>query len=209
MISSGQATFPKSRFTSYLVRENNLEREGFAAWIFYPGMIFGTYESWWGEKRKRTLPHEGIDLCFYQDAAGKISSLVEGTRVPVMYDGTVKKIIEDFLGHSIIVEHRMPGSSKSAFLTIYGHTIPEQGLKAGRRVREGEVLATMAARPGSKTAPLPHLHLTCVRGLTSVACEDLDWAAIGDRDKVELCDPLRMFDGRAIVLDHNDHFVTP
>jgi murein DD-endopeptidase MepM/ murein hydrolase activator NlpD len=193
--------FPGSRFFESLTTLNNLADRGFAAWVFYPGMKFGDRKNWWGEKGRRARPHEGIDLCFYRDSAGGILRVNEGLRVPAAFDGVVLKIIDDFLGKSIIVEHRLPSLGGRTFLTIYGHTTPRQGLDVGEPVREGEVIASLTGTGRSPQSPPLHLHLTFAKKIKPVPHEALDWATIGDPSFIELRDPLRILNGQFMDLD--------
>ncbi len=98
----------KSKFTEWIVRENALGRSGFQEWFFYPGMLFNAMNKWWGNQGKRDRPHEGLDLCFYKNRKGRILQLDESTKIPVLYDGVVVQVINDFIGKSVMVEHRLP-----------------------------------------------------------------------------------------------------
>ena len=97
-----------SRFTEFMLRENGLDRRRFQAWAFLPRMLFGAADKWWGDGGKRVIPHEGVEFCLFLDGLGRLSCLGEGMRIPAMYDGTVAAMIDDFLGTSIILEHRLP-----------------------------------------------------------------------------------------------------
>ena len=88
----------KSRFTGMLIEENSLDPSGFERWIFCRGMLFNSSQKWWGDHGRRDYPHEGIDLCLYQDRSGRIRRINENTRIPVMHDGVVKAIFKDYLG---------------------------------------------------------------------------------------------------------------
>ena len=44
-----------------------------------------------------------------------------------MYDGIVVKIIDDFIGKTIIMKHSFPEIGEGTFLTLYGHTMPSKG----------------------------------------------------------------------------------
>ena len=52
MDNTDTISFPKSPFTDVFVRENSLDKQGFSAWFFYPGMEFGAQDTWWGAKVK-------------------------------------------------------------------------------------------------------------------------------------------------------------
>jgi hypothetical protein len=129
-----------SRFTAHLVRENGLAGERLAHWVLRPGMLFGAAGKWWGDGGKRIAPHEGLDLCFYRDQAHEIHRLHPGIRIPAMYEGTVVRMLDDFLGRTVVIAHRLPEVDITCY-TIYGHTVPREGLHVDRLVREGEVVA--------------------------------------------------------------------
>lgn len=59
---------------------------------------------WWGDCGERDNPHEGLDLCLYRNMEDDILRLDEKTNIPAMSDGVVVKIINDFLGRSVILE---------------------------------------------------------------------------------------------------------
>jgi murein DD-endopeptidase MepM/ murein hydrolase activator NlpD len=191
MDNTDTISFPKSPFTDVFIRENCLDDRGFTAWFFYPGMEFGAWGTWWGDRGKRTRPHEGIDLCFYRGTANSISHIDDRVKIPAIYDGVVVKITGDFLGKTIILKHTFSNVSGGIFLTIYGHTNPREGFEAGQRVKAGEIMATLAATGGSK-APLPHLHLTLAWSTEPIPYDILDWTTIGNPDIVQLTDPLQV-----------------
>lgn len=193
MDNTDTVLFPKSSFTDVFVRENGLDNYGFTAWFLYPGMEFGAWDTWWGEKSKRARPHEGIDLCYYHGAADTIFHIDDKAKIPAMYDGTVVKIIGDFLGKTIVMKHSFPETGGGTFLTMYGHTNPLEGLETGQSVKAGEIMATLATPPESKVL-LPHLHLTLAWSPDPIPYDMLDWTTIGNHDIVRLIDPLRVID---------------
>ena len=191
MVHAASIPYLATSFTEALVRENGLDVRGFSTWFFYPGMEFGARETWWGDRKKRTRPHEGIDLCFYRGAEDVIFSLECGVRIPVLYDGTVVNIIDDFIGKTIIMQHSFPYAEEGMFLTLYGHTRPAEGLDTGESVKAGDVVATLAAAAGPR-GPLAHLHLTLAWTSELIPCDVLNWAMIGDPDIFHLADPLKV-----------------
>ena len=108
-----------------------------------------------------------------------------------MYDGIVVKIMDDFLGKTIIIEHSFPDIGKETFLTIYGHINPKKSLEVGQSVKVGDIIATLAATGGPK-ATMPHLHLTLAWNPEPVPYDTLDWTTIGNTGVVCLIDPLRV-----------------
>ena len=181
----------KTRFTEFLVQENSLDKCGFEEWIFYPGMLFNELEKWWGDKRgQRDRPHEGLDLFLYRDQRDRILHLDKKTRVPVMYDGVVVSVLNDFLGKSVIMEHAFADNENRKFCTIYGHTSPLAGLRVGRIVKQGDIIAALAESSSSKTNILSHLHISLGRKSESISYDELDWETLGVTDTLTLMDPM-------------------
>jgi len=177
----------KSRFTEYLVRENGLAEHGLEHWVLRPGMLFGAPDKWWGDHGKRSVPHEGLDLWLYRDQHLLIHRLHVGTAIPAMYDGAVVRMLGDFLGTSVVVEHRLP-QGDAVFYTIYGHTIPRDGLDINQSVHEGEIIARLADATRSKDDALPHLHVSLGWTRSVIAYHSLDWGTIPQT--LTLLDPL-------------------
>jgi hypothetical protein len=198
---SSASPFPKACFTEAFVRANDLGAGGFTAWVFHPDMLFGAKQNWWGSKKPRPRPHEGIDLCLFRDGHGRIVLVDESARVPAMYDGVVAKIMPDFLDRSIVLEHRLPEHRQGVSLTIYGHVVPEEGLAKGVPVRQGQVIASIALPKNRRSLVQPHLHLTIARSQKETFTETLDWEMIGDPERLQLLDPLEILDGVHVLLD--------
>jgi murein DD-endopeptidase MepM/ murein hydrolase activator NlpD len=189
-----QPVSSKAPFTEAFVRLNNLGGEKFTAWVFHPDMLFGAKRNWWGSKGQRSKPHEGIDLCLYRDGYEKIIPLDERIRVPAMVDGIVVKMMPDFLGQSIILEHRLPHIRQNICLTIYGHTVPAQGLTIGQPVKQGQEIATIAPQKKPNLSVPPHLHITMAWSSTTPTYDTLDWTTICDPERLQLLDPLQFLD---------------
>ena len=189
-----------SRFTEFLIRENAFDTGGFNGWVFCPGMLFNSTTKWWGDQDKRNTPHEGLDLCFYQDREDTILCLDEQTKVPVIYDGMVVRIIDDFLGKSVIIEHLFSDFHNNRLCTIYGHTIPEENLHVGKIVKAGEVIATLADAKMSKTNIFSHLHISLGWTAKGISYDRLDWRNIGTPNTLTLLDPLQVIDWHYLIL---------
>ena len=189
-----------TRFTEFLIQKNALDKSGFIGWVFYPGMLFNSTNKWWGDQGKRDKPHEGLDLCFYKDREDTILRLGEKAKVPVIYDGKVVRIVDDFLGKSVIIEHLFSDRDNNRLCTIYGHTIPENHLHVGKIVKKGDVIATVADSSRSKSNIFPHLHISL--GWTSklVSYNRLDWESIGAPNNLTLLDPLQVIDWDYLIL---------
>ncbi|MCP4664750.1 MAG: M23 family metallopeptidase [Deltaproteobacteria bacterium] len=194
MDSSAAPSIKKSRFTAFFVRENALDKRGFKEWVFSPGMLFHALDTWWGDQGRRDRPHEGLDLCQYRDQRDRMHALDEKMKVPAMYDGIVVRIVHDFLGRSVILEHVFRNSDKGRFYTMYGHTKPQGGLHVGRIVKQGDIIATLADSTRSKAGICPHLHVSLGWAPGPVSYDKLDWETIGASHTLALLDPLPLID---------------
>jgi len=189
-----------TRFTEFLIRKNALHENGFNGWVFCPGMLFNSTDKWWGDQGKRDTPHEGLDLCLYKDREDTIYRLDEKAKVPVIYDGMVVGIVDDFLGKSVIIEHLFSDNNNNKLCTIYGHTIPEDNLHVGKIVKAGEVIATLANSIMSKTNIFPHLHISLGWTSKEISYDRLDWGNIGAPNTVTFLDPLQVIDWHYHIL---------
>ncbi len=148
-------------------------------------------DKWWGNGGERNKPHEGVDLCFYKTHKSEILQLDETIKIPVLYEGVVVKVMDDYIGRSIVIEHRFDEKDHLKFFTIYGHTISYDDLHDGERVREGEIIATLA-RPRASSPIPPHLHLSIGWLKESISLQDLDWETIGATNALKWVDPLKV-----------------
>ena len=189
-----------TRFTEFLIRQNAIDPVGFKGWVFYSGMLFQSTDKWWGDRKKRDKPHEGLDLCLYKNRKGAIVRLAETAKVPVIYEGVVVGIIDDFLGKSIIVEHTFVDGDNNRLYTIYGHTNPQDHLHVGKSVRQGDIIANLADSSRFKTDIFPHLHISLGWASESIPYDRLNWQNMGDPDTIALMDPLHIIDTHYVIL---------
>jgi len=191
-----EVQYPQARtpFSDYLVACNGLEEAGFEGWAFFPEMLFGAQGQWWGDRGRRPRPHEGIDLCLYTDKAGQALRLRESSRIPVMFDGEIVKIEEDFLGESLYVCHKIHDGRGRRLFTIYGHTKPANGVGTGGRFRQGEVIATLASAEGRSAGVFAHLHLSVAWVSETQPFKELNWENLHDPGVAVLLDPLHVMD---------------
>ncbi len=180
----------KSRFNEFFIKHNDLDTTGFEKWVFYPGMLFLDQEKWWEIGGIRRHLHEGLDFCFYRDKTGQDYGLTEKTKVPVMYDGEVVCIEDDFLGKSVFVSHAIHDNCGNRLYTIYGHTSPYHGVTIGEVFREGDTIAAIADTREKSTQIAPHLHISVAWLSKDFPPEKLNWKTMSDSSIVTLCNPL-------------------
>jgi murein DD-endopeptidase MepM/ murein hydrolase activator NlpD len=179
----------KSSFFDYLLASNRPYMAGFKKWLFQPGMLFNSQETWWGEKKPRATPHEGLDLCCFADATGQIKQLDKNIKIPATFAGKIVKIDCDFLGKSIYLSHEIFAADGRQLYTAYGHTEPLAAIQVGKVVEAGEIIAAVAAGPG-KSPKLPsHLHLTLAWIPVSRPPDRLNWPNLGADRTITLIDP--------------------
>ena len=179
----------ESGFAEYFIEHNNLKHSGFAAFLFDRNMLFGAGHQWWGEKRKRRLPHEGLDLCWYLDSDDFRKMLPQNTKVPAALDGEVVAIIDDFLGKSVLVRHGMHTPGKF-LVTISAHVAPEAGIESGVSVREGQLIGRLAQKAAKRSEVPPHLHLSAGFFAEDIIWHDISWQNMWKHKDVRLIDPL-------------------
>jgi len=162
---------------------------GFKSWLFQPGMLFNSQETWWGEKKPRATPHEGLDLCCFEDLSGQINKLDKNIKIPATFAGKIVKIGHDFLGKSIYVSHEIFSEDGRQLYTAYGHTEPLAAIKAGKAVAAGEIIAQIPEVMGNKTKIPPHLHITLAWIPVSLLPDRLNWQNLGADRTIKLIDP--------------------
>lgn len=182
----------QSRFTEFIIRENSLDAFGFQEWYFYPGMLFNEMDKWWGNGGKREKPHEGVDFCFYKTHQDNVLQLDETIKIPVLYEGVVRKVMDDYIGRSVVIEHRFDKKDFPKFFTIYGHTIPICDLHDGQMVREGEIIATLALPDKPQSKIPPHLHLSVGWTSGKISYDTLGWRIMDKLKGLRWIDPLQI-----------------
>lgn len=181
------------RFFNYLLSANRPRLDDFMHWLFHPGMLFQARQQWWGNEQERSVPHEGLDLCWFEDEAGNRLALDHTTMIPAPFTGTVVKISRDFLGQSIFLAHDMELNCGRRLYTTFGHTSPVASLAEGQSVAEAEIIASVANPGNRKTTVPPHLHLTLAWIPRAAGYEQLTWEYMGTSPKITLLNPLAVF----------------
>jgi len=173
-----------SIFFAILAKEA-AKKTDFARWAFTPGMLFGAGMTWWNNGLRQS-PHEGLDLGLFLDRAGKRHMLSPETMIPAAYAGSVIKIIPDFMGHTIIMEHKTQTEARWRLCSLYGHTVPT--VQTGEKLPAGAALGCMA--PGKAAGPPPHIHLTLAWLSPILPAAELSWKMMRNPSLLELIDPM-------------------
>ena len=173
-----------SGFSGNLAAVNGLS---FKKWVFEPGMPFGSEMKWWGDKGPRGARHNGLDLRLYETPEGNPVPLDAGAKIPAICDGTVVKIVRDFLGHSLFAETGIREKEKRLF-TVYGHVRPVEGIASGASFKKGEIIARLAGK--NESGVPPHLHITLALVPGDVSVEGLSWEKLDSPADIVLLDPM-------------------
>jgi len=96
--------------------------------------------------------------------------------------------MDDYIGKSVMVEHRLPGSDHLRFCTIYGHTNLTRGLHVGMIVTAGDILANLA-RPQKSPRNIPsHLHISLGWTFNKIFYEHINWETMGTSNALKWVD---------------------
>ncbi|MDH4320420.1 MAG: M23 family metallopeptidase [Desulfobulbaceae bacterium] len=180
------------RFDEMLAAANGLPAKGFVRWVFADGMAFGAECQWWGGRARRAAPHEGVDFCWYETAAGGLGELAAGSLVPAAMDGVVIHSHADFLGRSLWLRHAAVGAEGRFLYSVYGHLAPDCFVAPGEEVSAGAIIGVVAQPVRAGKTIAPHLHLTVAWVANTVASADLDWSLARNTELMELLDPLSL-----------------
>ena len=175
---------------------------GIREFCFYPGMLFGSREKWWPDSGTRPTSHEGLDICYYTDSCGKEQKFTPETEIPVMAPGRVFAFCQDFLGHSVFLDHGTHGTHGThgslRFLSVYDHIVPLPQLTVGQDMQPGDVVGRIADTTGRKNRMPAHVHISLLKVPQTVRAGMLDWDFICNSEKVLLIDPLSMIHCEAV-----------
>ncbi|MFC1523618.1 peptidoglycan DD-metalloendopeptidase family protein [Thermodesulfobacteriota bacterium] len=121
--------------------------------------------------------------------------------IPVIMDGVVARVIDDFLGKTIFVRHGLHEQTIRRLYTIYAHVEPRPDIKQGAEVAAGGILGEIS--PGKRTVSAcpPHLHLSVALIDDQVRSGELNWQFIGASEWVELLDPLAFFPPEQVTVE--------
>ena len=112
-----------------------------------PGMEYGSEASWWGSKKGRPHPHEGVDVVLSDTA------VLRGMRLRPIESGVVIAIHDDFLGKTVVVQR----SNSNRQFWLYAHIEPSNDIQVGTSLNESSDLGCVAL---SSTKCPSHLHIS-------------------------------------------------
>jgi hypothetical protein len=185
--------FPVSDFVTHLIAINRLDMLGFGRFVFFPGMLFLANETWWSKNGIRKTAHEGLDICFFITAGQQLYRLDETIRIPILFEGRIVGVMEDFLGQTVVARHLIEGPSEKAFLSFYAHITPDHRIRPGGIVKTGEPLGTISDSKKINSPLPPHLHISLAWESMLPPVAALTWNVLNRADRSAFIDPLAVF----------------
>jgi len=173
--------------------------------FFFQGMMFGSERKWWGKKGVRTFSHEGLDLCFFAGTGNKYFRLDESVNVPMLYDGKVEHITNDFLGKTVITRHFRDNPEKPELLSLYGHLDPEKNLKIGDEIKEGQIFAKINGFEKQNKILLPHIHISLAKPDLLPPANRLEWEFLNTVNRDVFIDPLELISSQYTAIEYDDN----
>ncbi len=185
-------TFPKSEFTNYFLRINDIPPDSFKQWYFKPGMAFRDIMFWWKSHKQRKKPHEGIDLHYYTDGAENFVKLDHTNRFPLLFPGRIVKIFDDFQGKTVHVVHNIYGNKHNRLYSLYGHTKLLRVTNPGDYINESSAIISISTDAKGKVPP--HLHITVFWAPEDITESIIDWDRINLMREIQLVDPVMILE---------------
>jgi hypothetical protein len=197
---------PVSKFFSHLVLLNRLERLDFDRFVFFPGMLFLTFDTWWSGSGMRKTAHEGLDICFFVNSRQERYRLDESVNVPVMYEGRIVHVMDDFLGQTLVVQHILEGLDKGPLLVFYAHIRPDPRLQIGDVIESGTAIGTIADASRISSPLMSHLHLSLAWEFLLPPVDTLSWEILNQVNRSVYIDPLLLLSEPHILWEYPTDF---
>ncbi len=159
------------------------------SFLFVPGMLFGSRHFWWRKGACRKSAHEGLDIAMYIGKGGRVGSLGSGLVVPPAFPGRVIRIMDDFLGSTVLLEACL---YDKRYYFFYAHINPLPEIKPGVDIKPGAPLGRVAdpAIAGKKVPP--HLHVSVASAEALPEPDLLEWELINKIGINSFIDPIWM-----------------
>lgn len=122
------------------------------------GMEFGALDGWWGQKQRRSRPHEGIDIVRFRESSAGECKTLRDVPLRAIEGGQCVAIMDDFLGKTLVVRRFRSLGGKQQFF-VYGHLQLASSMRVGREFGPGSVIGCV--RESVKSCP-EHLHISLV-----------------------------------------------
>ncbi|MBU1341433.1 MAG: M23 family metallopeptidase, partial [Proteobacteria bacterium] len=95
-------------------------------------------------------------------------------KIPAMDDGMIINICDDFLGQTLVIEHKNSKALACRILFAYSHIIPEKDVNIDLAIKKEDIIATVCDTRKNPQLP-PHLHFSCFEVSKQVLPRHLNW----------------------------------
>lgn len=150
-----------------------LEAEVGGSVLQEPGMEFGAQHAWWGERKPRPRPHEGVDVATFRTSLSELRRL-DDTPIRALEDCTAVACFPDIIGRTVVLQC----SADRRRCWLLGH-LRATDVHPGQRFARGEAIGQAAV---SENRCPSHLHLSLLR----LVAEEGSWESI-DWDTIHSC----------------------
>ncbi len=185
-----------SKFSDYLMAisqvnslADNVANGPKIQWMFHCGMLLSSMDKWWGDFGLRHSAHEGIDITYFKNCKNKTQNFNSLIKIPAMDDGIVLNICDDFLGKTLVVDHKTSSLFHRRILFVYSHITPESSMEQGHTIKRNEVIAKVCPTDKNPLLP-PHLHFSCFEVSKRIPKIDLNWTLFPKKSKVNMINPV-------------------
>ncbi len=177
-----------SAFLHFIAAENRLDCSGSVEWLFLPGMLFGSSAKWWGDFKERKTAHEGVDIVYFRDTAGRMRQLDTQMKIPSMAKGVLCNTCDDFLGQTLVIETCEESDSSWRTLMVYAHIKADPSLSAGDIIQPMQILGHVHETVKNPQLP-PHLHFSCFSVPRDIPFRELNWTLFCNAKKIVMIPP--------------------
>jgi hypothetical protein len=181
------AQLPISSFFRLFTAFNQLDT--ISHFFFLPGMLFEDTTQWWGTKKLRPHPHEGIDLYLMEDMETGTTNLLPKMLIPAMLSGHPVHFHRDFLGETLYIRHTEIRERNAVLHTIYGHLQPSQDCSCPSLINKGDILGEIS-HPSQTSIVPAHLHISCAWIPEDLLVQKLNWGYMAADNDIIFIDPL-------------------
>lgn len=182
-------------FFGLFVKLNKLDQ--ISRFLFPPGMLFNDTRQWWRPK-KRSHPHEGIDIYLMQRFDMDTNTVLPQMLIPAMLPGYLVHFHRDYLGETLYIRHPDIRQESAVLHTLYAHIRPagtalevqtSTGKSCPSRIDKGQIVGTIGPHPEASPVPA-HLHISCAWIDEDQRVDELNWEKMGVSSDVIFIDPL-------------------
>ena len=158
-------------------------------WVFHCGMLFSSWDKWWGDFQYRASAHEGVDVTYFRTNPNDLHHFDHSVQVPAMADGVVLNICDDFLGQTLVVRQEGLTILDRQVLFVYAHIDPDVQIKPGDVLKKDQIIATVCNTLKNPQLP-PHLHFSCFEVAKRIPSDQLNWHLFSSGSEINMIHPL-------------------